>query len=267
MKKSKIGIIGIGTVGGALNHYFNSRDIKPFLYDKYNGSGSTEEINKADIIFVCVPTPYDNKNGFDLSAVEDALRIINGRKTVVIKSTVLPGTTEKLQKKYPQHKFLFNPEFLDEATANKDMQKPDVQIVGYTSKSKKIAKDILKILPRAPFGKIIPAKGAEMIKYFHNTHGAIEVIFANQIYDLCQKLKINYDVMPEFAVANKNIKTSRYFNVWHKGFRGYGGKCFPKDMRALIHFANQLGVDLKLHKVAEKINNQLLKKDERNKSR
>lgn len=259
-RSQKIGIIGVGMVGGAVAHYFESLGKKLFLYDKYNGVGSPDEVNKADIIFVCVPTPYHKKKGFDASAVEDAFQIIKGSKKIVVKSTVLPGTTEKLQKKYPQHKNFFNPEFLSEATADWDMQHPDVQLIGYTPKSRKQANSILKILPPAPFEKIIPAKEAEMFKYFHNVHGAVKVIFGNQMYDLCKKSGVNYEHIIEYAEASKNIGTRQYLNVWHKRYRGYGGSCFPKDIRALIQFGEKIGVNLKLLKAVEEINNQLLKK-------
>lgn len=256
----KMGIIGVGMVGSAVARYFESEGNKPFFYDKHSGAGSVATVNKADIIFVCVPTPYIEKKGFDLSAVEDVFEKISGQKKIVIKSTVWPGTTEKFQKKYPQHYIFFNPEFLSEATADWDMHHPDMQIIGYTEKSKQLAPKILKILPPAPFEKIMPAAGAEMFKYFHNVHGAVKVIFANQMYDLCEKLGINYDNIIECAEASKNIGTKQYLNVWHKRYRGYGGSCFPKDIKALIQFGDRIGVDLKLLKTAEKINDQLLRK-------
>jgi UDPglucose 6-dehydrogenase len=164
MEKQKIGIIGVGMVGGALAKVLS----RPYLYDKYKEIGSLKEINQADIIFICVPTPFDAKKGFDLSYVQDAFKLIKGSKIVVIKSTVLPGTTEMFQKKYPRHKILFNPEFLTEETADQDMRYPDRQIIGYTKKSYNVAKDILQILPLAPFERIIPATEAETVKYFGN---------------------------------------------------------------------------------------------------
>lgn len=258
LKSLKIGIAGVGMVGGTLKNYFEKKGRKIFLYDKGKKIGSLKEINKADIIFICVPTPFQKDKGFDLSFVEDVVSKIKGRKIIVIKSTVLPGTTEKLQKKYPRHKFLFNPEFLSELTADQDMEYPDRQIIGYTNKSYHVAGDILQILPLAPYEKIMPATEAEMVKYFGNTWFSIKVIFANQIYDLCQKLKINYDNVMEAAAADKRIGRS-HLEVWHKGYRGYGGKCLPKDIKAFIQFADSLGVDLKLHKTAEEINNQLMK--------
>jgi len=191
--------------------------------------------------------------------VSEAFDIIEGNKIIVLKSTVWPGTTEALQKKYPSHKILFNPEFLSEATADEDMKNPDIQIIGYTSKSQAVAEKIMRILPLAPFEKIVPAGEAEMIKYFHNVHGAVKVIFANQMYDLCRAMKIDYEIVKECAAASKHILTDLYLNVWHSKYRGYGGSCFPKDIRALIQFGDKNGVDLPLLKTAEKINNKLMK--------
>ncbi len=148
----KTGIIGVGMVGGALRRYFEKiSEIKPFLYDKGKNLGSMQEVNQADIIFICVPTPFNKEtNYFDLSYIKDAFSKIEGNKIVVNKSTALPGTTEYLQRKYPQHKILNNPEFLTELTADQDMSYPARQLVGYTEKSYNVAKDVLQVLPLAP---------------------------------------------------------------------------------------------------------------------
>lgn len=256
----RFGIVGVGMVGSAIQHYFEKlKGIKPFLYDKGKNLGSLQDINQAEVIFVCVPTPFNKeKNYFDLSYIEDAISKIEGNKIVVIKSTVLPGTTEMLQKKYPQHKLLMNPEFLTELTADQDMNYPDRQIVGYTEKSYNVAGDVLQILPLAPFERIIPATEAEMVKYFGNTWFSTKVIFANQLYDVCEKLGLNYDRIMEAASADKRIGRT-HLEIWHKGYRGFGGKCLFKDMKAFIKFAEKQGVDLKLHKVVDEINDKLLK--------
>jgi len=256
LKEFKVGIIGIGMVGGAVQKYFREKGAELFLYDKGKNIGSVDEVNKADVIFICVPTPFTEEKGFDPSFVEDACNHISGEKIVVIKSTVVPGTTEKFQQKYPQHKFLFNPEFLTEATADQDMQYPDRQIIGYTKESYSVAGDILYILPLASFEKIMTSTEAEMVKYFGNTWFSVKVVFANQMYDLCQKLGINYDKIMESASADKRIGKT-HLEIFHKGYRGYGGKCLPKDIKALIQFADEKGVDLELHKITEKINNKL----------
>jgi len=255
----KIGIMGVGMVGGALKGYFEKKGITPFLYDNGQNIGSINEVNKADVIFICVPTPFDKQNGFDLSFVEQAFRNITGEKILVIKSTVVPGTTEKLQKQYPQHKVIFNPEFLTESTADQDMNYPDRQVVGYTKESYNVAGDIMQILPLAPFEKILPATESEMVKYFANNWFAMKVVFANQMYDLCKKLDLNYNHVAESAAVDKRIGRS-HLKVMHKGYRGYGGKCLIKDMRAMIEFADKNNVDLKLHKTVEEVNNKLLEK-------
>ena len=254
----KIGIIGVGMVGGAVNNYFEKQGVKPFVYDKGKNFGSIKEVNQADIVFICVPTPFDKEKGFDLSYVTESCDNISGNKIIVIKSTVLPGTTQKLQEKYPQHRFLFNPEFLTEMTAEQNMNYPDRQIIGYTKQSYTVAKDIIQILPLAPFERIMPSAEAEMVKYFGNNWFALKVSFANQMYDLCRKLGLNYDMVMDSVAADKRIGRS-HLEVFHEGYRGYGGKCLPKDIKALIEFADKQGVDLKLHKTAEEINNQLMK--------
>ena len=258
LKDLKIGIIGVGMVGGALRRYFEKKGVRLFLYDEGKNLSSLEEVNQADVIFICVPTPFNKEKGFDLSCLEKTGQNIKGQKIVVIKSTIWPGTTEKFQKKYPQHKFLFNPEFLVEEKADEGMQNPGRQIIGYTENSRDVSEEILRILPRASFEKIIPATEAEMVKYFGNTFLSTKVIFGNQIYELCQKLGNDYEIVRESASADKRIGPS-HLDVRHGGYFGYGGKCLPKDIRALIQFADKNGIDLKLHKAVEEINNQLMK--------
>lgn len=256
----KIGIAGLGMVGGALERYFRQKDVDLLKYDPGKKIGSLEELNKADVVFACVPTPYlkDDK-GFDLSYVEQTAQKLKGNKIIVIKSTVLPGTTEKLQEKYSHHTFLFNPEFLTEVTADQDMNYPDRQLLGYTKKpdSYRAAGDIIQLLPLAPFERIMPATEAELVKYFGNTWFSLKVTFANQMYDLCEKLGIDYDTAKDAAAADKRIGRT-HLEVGHRGYRGYGGKCLPKDIRALIQLADALGYDLTLHKQAEEYNNALM---------
>lgn len=254
LNKYKVGIAGVGTVGGAMAKAIPGA----VLYDKYKKIGSIEEINLCDIILVCVPTPYSKKVGCDISAVEDVFSAIKGNKIIVIKSTVLPGTTEMMQKKYPQHKVLFSPEFLRAKYAKKDACSPDRQIVGYTKKSKDVAKSLFKILPKAPFNKIVTASEAEMVKYFGNTFLASKVIFANQIYDLCKKIGVDYDVVKSCAAEDKRIGSS-HLEIFENGQRGFGGFCFPKDVGAFIKFSEKEKVDASFLKTVEKINKNLRK--------
>lgn len=255
-KNYRIGIMGLGMVGGALNKYFEKNGVETFKYDKGRNLGSIEEVNNADIIFVCVPTPFVEGSGLDFSYVEEACNNVKGSKIVVLKSTILPGTTERLQKKHPEHKLLFNPEFLVEENAEKDMENPDRQIVGYTDSSEDLAQTILALLPKAPFEKIVKSSEAEMIKYFGNTFLSMKVIFGNQMYDLCKKLGIDYNTVKECASQDKRILSS-HLDVNHGGYRGYAGKCLPKDTKSLVYFADEKGMNLELLKAVEEINNRL----------
>lgn len=258
-----IGIMGSsGFVGGAIKRFFQKTNTPNlYLFDKYKGEGSLDDIQKADVVFVAVPTPFEEeKGGFDLTFVRDAISSLQGSKIVVIKSTVLPGTTENFQKEFPQHKFIFNPEFLTQATADSDMQYPDRQIVGYTKESYSIAKDMVRILPLAPFERIIPATEAEMVKYFNNTWFATKVVFANQIFELCKSLSLNYENIRDCASADKRVGPS-HLDVLHGGYRGYGGACLPKDTRALIQLGERVGVSMDLLKKVEEINNDLRAKN------
>ena len=108
----------------------------------------------------------------------------------------------------------------------------------------------------APFNRIIPATAAEMTKYYGNTWFSVKVVFANQMYDLCEKLGIDYNTVADCVGADRRIGRS-HLDAWHGGYRGYGGKCLPKDTRALIKFAEDIGVDLKILKIAEEINKDL----------
>lgn len=254
----KVGIIGVGFVGGAVKNWFDQQKTKVFAYDKFKNIGSKEQVNEADVIFVCVPTPF-GKKGFDDSAVKEALGYIADGKVVVIKSTILPGSTEAYQQLFPKLKIMFNPEFLVAKTANADFLKPDRQILGFTTQSKGSVDMVMQLLPDAPFKKVVTATEAEMIKYFGNTFLSTRVIFANQMYDLCEKIGASYDVVKECAGADARIGTS-HFDIFHDGGRGYAGACLPKDTRALIQLGKKKKSRVTLLETVEKINNKLVKK-------
>jgi UDPglucose 6-dehydrogenase len=128
MKTMKMGIIGNGFVGSALMHGFvlHAEDIMIFDKDPKRSTHSIKHlVNKSDVIFVCVPTPMFESGECDLSIVESVVEELSHyncikEKVVVIKSTVVPGTTESLAKKYTDMNFVFNPEFLTERKARLD---------------------------------------------------------------------------------------------------------------------------------------------------
>lgn len=251
MRKWKIGIIGLGMVGTPMKRWFeengHKRNSDLFLSDIDPKKGFFDNINMADIIFIAVPTPRSADGSCDLSAVNNALEKIAYAepKIVVIKSTVLPGTTEHFQNEFPRWQMLFNPEFLTERRAREDFIRPDRQIVGFTEHSIDAAHLVLSILPKAPFMSPwglntykqirITATEAEIIKYGGNIHFVRKVNFANMLNLICEELKINYENVRQGMAADFRIGDS-HLDVNHGGYRGFGGYCFPKDLDALISF-------------------------------
>ncbi len=255
---TNIAIMGEGMVGGALARYFASQGQEASVYDPPKGKTDEGVLRDAEIIFLAVPTPYHlHGTGFDDQCLRAAIEAIPVEgKIIVIKSTAIPGTTEKMQTAYPQHRFLFNPEFLTEATADEDMRHPNRQILGCTEQSRGDAERVMALLPRAPFEKITDARVAEIVKYFCNAFYALKVAYANQMHDLCQALGAEYDHV-KACVETEPMVGKNHLAIFHKGYRGYGGKCLPKDVRALIQIAEQHGADLTLLKQAEAYNNAL----------
>ncbi len=250
---TRIGIIGDGIVGGALRSWFESQRAGARSYDPPKGLTDRSAVDDADIVFVCVPTPYEAHQGFDQRYLLDAMAAISGNKLVVIKSTVLPGTTDRLQQQHPQHRLMFNPEFLREATAVDDMAHPDRQIVGVTAASASAAPMVLALLPAAPFVRVCEAREAEMAKYVANSFLAMKVSFANEVSDLCERLGIDYAATRDIVAADARIGAS-HMDVLADGYRGYGGKCLPKDSKALLDLAARAGVEMKVLAAADTVN-------------
>lgn len=248
----KLGIAGLGMVGSPLKRYFEElrgyrRGENLFLYDVDSSKGYLDDLGRADIIFICVPSPRSSSGSADLSIVKSAIREIKGNKVIVIKSTIPPGTTEEIQKTFPHHKILFNPEFLTEAHAWKYTISPDRQFVGYTQKSRDVAGAVLSCLPQAPVmapseALTLTATEAEIIKYSANLFLARKVTFANAIYDLSRHHGADYEKISSGIAFDSRIGPS-HLNVHHGGYRGYGGYCFVKDTDALISHCTECGLN------------------------
>ncbi len=256
-EETPLGLMGAGVVGGALLAHLRAigRDVR--IFDPPKGHADIGALDAAETVFVCVPTPYTSHRGFDDGHLLRAIAAIPGQKAVVIKSTVLPGTTRRLQERFPRHRFLFNPEFLREATAVEDFAHPDRQIVGHTERSASDAQRVLELLPRAPFELICPAEDAEMAKYVANSFLAVKVSYANEIYDLCERLGVAYGRVRDIVAADVRIGPS-HTDVFDSGYRGYGGKCLPKDSKSLLDLARAAGIELQVLAAADAVNRRLI---------
>jgi UDPglucose 6-dehydrogenase len=268
-KKKVIGFIGQGWVGKHYADDFENRGfavIRYSLEEPYRKNG--EKIKEADIVFIAVPTPT-TPQGFDDSILRQAVKKVGRGKTAVIKSTILPGTTESIQKENPDIYILYSPEFLTEATAAYDAANPLRNIIGLPVDSAEYrarAKEVMAILPRAPYELICFAREAEMTKYGGNNWFYFKVIFVNLLYDLAQKLGCRWEVIKEAMAADPRIGSSHlnpvhqsgtkggearpalkfnelHLEPVHKSGRGAGGHCFIKDFAAFHELYEKLFPD------------------------
>lgn len=228
-----IGCVGQGWIGKNYADEFEERGYQVVRYAldaKYRKN--KKKIATCDIVFICVPTP-SKPTGFDYSIVDDVLNLVGDGKIAVIKSTVLPNTTDKLQDKHDNIFIVHIPEFLTEKTAAWDVRNPSRNIIGETKKSAKahIHEKILPHLPKAPYETAVNAKTAELIKYGGNCWFYFKVIFVNMLYDLSGQLGIDYDEIKKGLAADPRIGSTHLAPV-HQGGRGAGGHCFIKDMSA-----------------------------------
>lgn len=264
-KKPLIGFIGQGWIGKAYADNFEERGYETVRYSlEKPWVKNKDRIKECDIVFIAVWTPTvpakASRGGgrlavqFDLSVIESVLPLVGDGKIAVLKSTILPGTTAELQKKFPNVILLFCPEFLSIASHVHDAAHPFVNLVGMPVEDSKhylAAERVKKTLPHAPYSAICKSAEAEIFKYTHNASGYTQVIFFNMMYDLAQKFGANWDVVNRAIQADPLI-SKRYSNPVHKSGRGAGGGCFIKDVAALrSHFKEHLPQDKLAHKVLE----------------
>ena len=258
MKKQKIGFIGQGWIGKNYADNFKNRGYQVVRYAKEpKYVKNKNKIKDCDIVFVAVPTPTC-ENKFDVSILEQALSVVGESKIAIIKSTVIPGTTKKLQKKYPKKIILHSPEFLTEATARYDADHPKRNIIGYVNEKGRIAANkVMKVLPEAPYKSILPVKTAELVKYAGNCWFYLKVIYINLIYDLAEKMDVYYETVKEAISYDPRIGFT-HLDPIHKSGRGAGGNCFIKDFAAFAQMYK------KLNPKDKKGNNFLKKAQEKN---
>jgi|TARA_R100000084_G_scaffold99798_1_gene54307 UDPglucose 6-dehydrogenase len=259
-----IGIIGQGFVGNAIYQKLK-KYYKVFTYDiqvKLCNSDLDEVLNRCKIIFVCLPTPMNKDGSCNLDILDNTLDTINKAsmevedRIVVIKSTIIPGSTHNFQLKYRYIDLVFNPEFLTEANAVDDFENQTRLLLGgpkrATTKIKQIFSAAFRKTPR-----IIKtdAKTAELVKYVTNTFLATKVSFANEIYQLCESLDLDYDKIIEYATLDPRLGDSHWGVPGPDGDFGFGGHCFPKDLAAIIEITKENNITNNVLKAAQITNN------------
>jgi len=256
----KIGIIGQGYVGTALKVGFKDY-YGVETYDKYDLSKSTKSSIKrvvefTDVIFVCVPTPMRKDGTCYTGIVEEVIREINETADghiVVIKSTVPPGTTDRINAEYTKSTVIFNPEFLTEANFIDDFKNQNRIILGGDRKgTSKVRQLYSRLFPQATIVKT-GAKHAEMVKYFTNCFLATKVSFANEMKHICDSIDLDYDKVVEYATYDERLGKSHWSVPGPDGDLGFGGHCLPKDLSAMVNGFDTLG----LLEAVEQVNDQV----------
>lgn len=257
----KIGVIGIGVVGGAMYRSLEEKcqgsEVSVVGYDKYKNIGSFEDVAEADIVLLSLPTLYSQQmSSYDKTAIHDVcsrLSKINYSGLVVVKSTVEPMTSQKLADQY-NLSVVHNPEFLSANTAYEDFHDQKHIIIGVTTQANQNQVNDLKAFYERfyPDGVITMCSSteSESIKIFCNNYYSVKVQFFNELYLCCQKMNVRYDFVKDKMIQNGWINPMHTNVPGHDGSLSYGGMCFPKDTNALLSFMKEIDTP---HQVLEAV--------------
>jgi len=255
MIKRTIGIIGLGTVGSACKFGFEKLGHTVLWHDTKVKESKIENVLKASIVFICVPTPTEETSGAcDISIVESVikrLQELDYKGIIALKSTAEPGTTSSLKRKYSLN-IVFIPEFLRERCAVADFVENHLLLaVGTDSEEDfNFIKDLHGNYPKKTIQ--LGFTEAELLKYYSNSFNALRVIFANEFFETCNALGASYDDVKGAFIEMGTVQDV-YLDV-NENFRGYGGVCLPKDVKAMVALQQRLGVDVGLLACVDKEN-------------
>jgi UDPglucose 6-dehydrogenase len=267
--KYKIAIIGLGFVGKAVAYGFNNPKIEQQHIDPKLGTEIIDIHEDTNMVFVCVPTPMGNfliiREVMEelLSNIDDTFNPI-----IIIKSTVTPDIIEE----FDHPNVVYNPEFLKEVSAIEDFLNPQFQVFGGESDVIDLVEDLFDdySLCNPTVTYKMSLQEASMVKYTINSFLATKVMFFNQIYDICERLDTNFNVIMNAVGEDTRIGPGHTKVPGYDGKRGFGGACLPKDTDAFVNMAHDiLGIDaLSILQEVIKSNNKIrskYKKDKREK--
>ena len=275
----KVAIIGYGFVGKAVADFFKD-NFEVIVYDPFIEriesndlllAINKDEVNYCDLAVVCVPTEQKEDHRVDLSIIEETLDWLEA-PLILIKSTVPPGTVDKLCKKYPDKKIAFSPEYIGEGKYvvqwwkdkgyphATDMKYHDFQIFGGTREvTTEIVEFFKKVLgPDAKYMQT-DSKTAELVKYMINSWGATKVTFCNEFAKIAESFGIDYNELRELALLDGRIE--RMHTIVFKDNKGFGGKCFPKDVNGIVRASGDAGYEPELLKEVLKSNDRFVEEN------
>jgi len=257
----KIGIVGLGFVGGAIKAGFEESNEFPSLVlvdnDPTRGTNLFEDLVDTDGVFVCVPTPQDDDGTCHTDILENILSMLkdldyNG--VIISKCTAPPDTYAKLNDLYPN--LVHAPEFLTAANAVKDYINGTFAIIGGKVKAyNELAEKIIRISQPKINNTVHCSIGeASLAKYTINCFMSTKVIFMNEMYKVAQASGCNYEAIVRGVIMDPRIGKSHMQVPGPDGYFGFGGACFPKDTSALLKYAESVGVSMNVLDAAVKEN-------------
>ena len=246
-----VGVIGHGYVGNAVAVGLEPVALVRFHDPGRAGSTPLAELAEADVVFVCVPTPMADDGACDTTIVEAVLAELSAARTraaVVLKSTVPPGTSERLAARHPELALCFAPEFLRERSGVEDFARPARIVLGWPARCPTEARAQVRGLYRRRFPAVpiveLSATEAELIKYAANAYFAVKVSFANELAELAGALGVAWEPIRAALVLDPRIADDHLRVPGPDGEPGFGGSCLPKDVAALLALAERAGAEL-----------------------
>ena len=266
-----IGIIGRGFVGNAIEKFLIKTNISTISYDLKDNRDLNiayeDIVVNSDTIYLCLPTPMNNDGSCCVDIVDNSLKVLdyyseknNVKPIILIKSTLVPESINNFQNKYQNILLVHNPEFLTERTAEKDFEQSTNHLFGlsFLSNNETTISKIKDLYYRLFINSnliFVKSIESELIKYLTNSFFAVKVSFANQIYELCNKLNINYmEFIKNAILADPRIGELHWQVPGHDGKFGFGGSCFPKDLNGMINLFYSKSINPYILKAAKDYN-------------
>jgi nucleotide sugar dehydrogenase len=247
-----IGICGLGFVGNAIFQFLKASSVlhNVFVYDKYKAINNLDALLYCDIIYICLPTPFDAELGtYNMNEINNTIYLLSEEKyngIILLKSTVLPTYCEDINKQYPLLKIIHNPEFLSAKTAIQDFKDQRHIILGYTSYSKSalpfIERFYKTLFPQSIIS-INTSTVSALTKLACNSFYATKVQYFTELYLLCQRINVDFTDVRDLMICNDWIHPMHTCIPGQDGSISFGGACLPKDISALNQYMADLGLD------------------------
>lgn len=243
MDKLKLGIVGHGFVGKAVEFGFNTPKVDIEIADPRRGTSVDDLSKDLDVVFVAVPTPMGDSGEIDASIVTDVVETLleETKALILLKSTVTPDIVDRLSR-LDLKRFIYNPEFLTEANAEEDFVNSTFNVIGGDMASALTVASIYEKYSKCTNAQPVftTAVEASFVKYTINTFLSTKVTFFNQLKDQVDRFdNANFSNISSVVKLDPRIGGSHMQVPGPDGRRGFGGACFPKDTNAFHHFSGE----------------------------